>query len=409
MKRKICEIVDWLFDQDDEVFTIQILATFRFKRRKTHEMIKNRDSEGIYRLFITKYLLSEEDKFVKYLRVTPYLFHRILEHIRDHITTTPTNRVPNPISPQQKLCVALRFVATGESITSISFSFRIAQSYVTDIVRRVFKAIKDTLMKEIPHPTKEQFSDIASDFYKKWNFPNVLGCLDGKHVRIRCPNSTGSIHYNYKDFFSIVLLALVDANNKFIAVDIGSFGREGDAGIFSKCEMGKAIRNKTFDFPQPSKIPGTDIISPYVVLGDEAFPLLENLMKPFCRNQSLVDRSKAIFNYRLSRARRIVENAFGILAQRFRIYNTPIHLSVQTVENLVASTCIVHNMIIDEQSKAYRTNDDFDERTVSDLDSFIEPDIVDQVQSTPQQIRDTFKDYFTSIGSVSWQNDTFRL
>lgn len=83
-------------------------------------------------------------------------------------------------------------------------------------------------------PTKQEFISISEDFFNKWNFPNVLGCLDGKHIRIRCPNRTGSLFYNYKDFFSIVLLALVDANSKFIGLDIGSFGREGDAGIISE-------------------------------------------------------------------------------------------------------------------------------------------------------------------------------
>lgn len=82
----------------------------------------------------------------------------------------------------------------------------------------------------IPSPNKDTFSLITEEFEKKWNFPNVIGCIDGKHVRIRCPNSTGSLYYNYKDYFSIVLLAMVDANCKFIGIDIGSYGREGDAG-----------------------------------------------------------------------------------------------------------------------------------------------------------------------------------
>lgn len=201
MKRRYCQIVEFLFDQDDEEFIMQVLGILHCKRKKTHDMIRNRDSEGVYRLFITKYLLTEEDKFVKYLRVTPYLFHRILENIRQNITSISTNRVPNPISPQQKLCVALRFIATGESLTSLSFSFRISQPCVTTIVKTVFQAIKENLISELPHPSEEQFIRIAAEFDQKWNFPNVIGCLDGKHVRIRCPNSTGSIHYNYKDFF----------------------------------------------------------------------------------------------------------------------------------------------------------------------------------------------------------------
>lgn len=235
MKRRHC-LIDLMSlfddDNDEENFFFVLHSLLFSKRRKTHEMIRKRDTEGVYSIFITKYLLTDDDKFHDFLRVTPYLFNVILNNIRDLITTLPSKRVKNPISPQHKLCVALRFLATGESLASLSFSFRISRSHLTNIVRSVFKAIKDTMIGEIPMPTKEQFLSIADEFYRKWNFPNAIGCLDGKHVRVRCPDATGSIYYNYKDFFSVVLLALVDANYKFIAIDVGSFGREGDAGEF---------------------------------------------------------------------------------------------------------------------------------------------------------------------------------
>lgn len=176
--------------------------------------------------------------------------------------------------------------------------------------------------------------------------------------------------------------------------------------------MGKAIRNKLFDLPPPKLLPDTNVLAPYVVLGDEAFPLLQNLLKPYPRDQSLVDRTKAIFNYRLSRARRIVENAFGILTQRFRIFLTPIFLNVDTVESLVTSACIIHNMMIDEKSENIRTNEDFSDTAVGGLGSFAgdnDEENVDDVPSQPKDIRDIFKNYFNSVGAVSWQNDTIRL
>lgn len=83
----------------------------------------------------------------------------------------------------------------------------------------------------MPRPTKDVFVLAEKKFNERWNFPNVVGCLDGKHIRIRCPAKSGSLFYNYKHFFSIVLFALTDSNYKFMAVDIGSYGREGDAGI----------------------------------------------------------------------------------------------------------------------------------------------------------------------------------
>lgn len=164
------------------------------------------------------------------------------------------------------------------------------------------------------------------------------------------------------------------------------------------------MKNNSLGLPPPKILPNSDVILPHVVLGDEAFPLMENLMKPYPRSQSLVDHSKAIFNYRLSRARRIVENAFGILTHRFGIYNTPIHLNSDTLEYAVTATCIIHNLLADAKVPPKRkTNDE-----VIDLED-IQP--FDDSESTkePTEIRNKFREYFNSVGQVSWQNYIIRL
>ncbi|KAG5861712.1 hypothetical protein JTB14_029579 [Gonioctena quinquepunctata] len=81
----------------------------------------------------------------------------------------------------------------------------------------------------MPQPTEEIFKTISRRFRSLWDFPNCIGAIDGKHVRIKASTNSGSTFFNYKDFHSVVMLALVDADNKFVAVDIGSYGREGDA------------------------------------------------------------------------------------------------------------------------------------------------------------------------------------
>lgn len=172
-------------------------------------------------------------------------------------------------------------------------------------------------------------------------------------------------------------------------------------GIFSKSQLGKAIRHQSFDLPRSKTIPDTNIEAPFVILGDEAFPLLENLLKPYPRNQSACDKTKAIFNYRLSRARRLVENAFGILTQVFRIFATPIHINTTTAQDLITSACILHNLIIKEKEIEV-TNDNVS----SELDSFGENESFSEQQNNRSvQVRDIFKDYFNGIGSVPWQND----
>lgn len=84
----------------------------------------------------------------------------------------------------------------------------------------------------MPVPEAADWRRHAEIFYDKWNFPNAIGAIDGKHIRIQCPPNSGSMYYNYKHFFSVVLLAIVDANYKYIAIDVGSYGRESDGGMF---------------------------------------------------------------------------------------------------------------------------------------------------------------------------------
>lgn len=157
--------------------------------------------------------------------------------------------------------------------------------------------------------------------------------------------------------------------------------------------------------PEPKVLPNTNILLPHVFLGDEAFPLLDNLLKPFQRPQATVDKTKAIFNYRLSRARRLVENSFGISVNRFRIFLTTIDLNISTVENLVTSACIIHNLIVDE-TKTFTTDDT--EHEISELISE-EPDIIDNENHPDElnacRIRNLFKDYFNGAGAVHWQSD----
>ena len=154
------------------------------------------------------------------------------------------------------------------------------------------------------------------DFETKWNFPHCLGAIDGKHVNIfKPPPGTGSYYFNYKHSFSIVLMGIVNVNYEFLVVDVGANGRVSDGGVFSNTLFYKKLVEKDLCIPEPENLPSTNIKMPYVFVGDDAFPLMENLMKPFSKRN--LTNEEMIYYYRVSRSHRMIENAFGILGSEF--------------------------------------------------------------------------------------------
>jgi hypothetical protein len=255
---------------------------------------------------------------------------------------------------------------------------------------------------------------IAEKFAQRWDFPRCIGALDGKHVVLRAPVKSGSFFYNYKGIHSIVLLALVDADYKFIMVDVGCNGRISDGGVLRNSNFGRALLQGAFTLPGPAPLPNRSLPIPPVIVADDAFPLTDNIMKPFGNRQ--LTQPHRIFNYRLSRARRIVENAFGILANRFRVFS-PITIDPDKAEHLVLAACSLHNYLriqgdpfgsekIDREDD---TTHEFVERRwrsepmggISNLPR----DKANMSSRSAREIRDELSNYFSSpAGAVPWQH-----
>lgn len=193
---------------------------------------------------------------------------------------------------------------------------------------------------------------ISKEFEERWNFPHCIGAMDGKHIDIIPPRDSGSYFYNYKGKHSMVLLAIVDANYRFLLVDFGTNGRISDGGVLQNTYFYKKLVEKRLCIPQPDNVTENFKNVPYVFVADDAFPLTTEIMKPY-RQASLDSAKKEVFNYRISRARHIVENVFGILASRFRIFHTAINVDPQKVEKIVMAACALHNFLIDRQPHTY--------------------------------------------------------
>lgn len=129
--------------------------------------------------------------------------------------------------------------------------------------------------------THEEWLEVSKRYEELWNYPNYVGALDGKHVVLQAPFNSGSEYYNYKGFFSIVLFAVVDADYNFIYADVGCQGRISDGGVFKHSELYKKLARNELNLPEDSNLPDREKKIPYVFLGDEAFALSRNVMRPF--------------------------------------------------------------------------------------------------------------------------------
>ncbi|KAJ8913965.1 hypothetical protein NQ315_008956 [Exocentrus adspersus] len=245
------------------------------------------------------------------------------------------------ISSRERLSSTLRFLATGRNYEDLKFSNRISAQALGKIIPETSKAIFDVLQNEyckFPE-SQEEWENIGLDFDIRWQFPNCLGVVNGKHIRMIPPPVSGSYYINYKHFHSIVLMGIANSNYEFILFDVGTNGRVSDCCVINNTSFYKALVAGKLLLPPINNL--NDL--PYVFIGDEAFALRKDFLKPYSEKELNTDRSN--YNKHLCRARRIIENVFGILANRFRIFHTEIGISVKNTETVVMAACALHDFL----------------------------------------------------------------
>ena len=190
------------------------------------------------------------------------------------------------------------------------------------IIKGCCNALVDELVPVfVKTPSSEQeWLEISKKFETRWNYPHILGAIDRKHVMIRKPGSAGSYYYNYKHTHSIILLAIAGPKYECLYADVGSNGRVNDSGVWNKSSLLQAIQKGSVKLPKDDALPVNGVIAPYVFVGDDAFALKKFMMKLYPQQNLTAD--KRVYNYRHSRTRRISENLFGILANRWTIFFT---------------------------------------------------------------------------------------
>lgn len=274
-------------------------------------------------------------------RISKETFLFVCSALRPHIERQDT-RMRRSISTEQRVAITLWCLATPCEYRTVGHLFGVARCTVCVIVHDTCRAINSVFSKDfIVFPSDHQLSEVIEGFRSKWDIVQCAGAIDGSHIPISPPSLNHTDFYNRKGWYSIVIQAVVDHKYLFRDICIGWPGSVHDARVFAHSSLyKKATEGQILNGPCMNV--ASESISPFLI-GDSAYPLLPWVMKPFPHNNALSDAQKN-FNYRLSRARIVVENAFGRLKARWRHLLKQNEMDVIKVPAIIHSCCILHNM-----------------------------------------------------------------
>ncbi|XP_054725157.1 uncharacterized protein LOC129235368 [Anastrepha obliqua] len=307
----------------------------------------------------------------------------------------------NPISLKKRVAIALYALGSSKEYRSIGHLFGVGKATVCKILiefcNEVWTSLAPIYLKNFPL-TRAQIENGVADF-NAMGYPQCIGAIDGCHIEIHPRKEEAIDYYNYKGWYSVVLLALVDAKYRFVYIHCGSPGRCNDSSIFEQSSLKRELQSCALLDELSLQYGSTKI--PVHIIGDSAFRLSQHLMKPYPHSVTNTPEQKK-FNYRLSKCRRVVENAFGHLKARFRRIGKGVDNHIKNVNTVISCACVLHNFLIAEKDlilenwlvemhRDSRRNIQYGTNAVD--------------RSEGESIRNALKEYFSAEASFSAGDD----
>ena len=230
------------------------------KRRKRINWVRpwlaRREQRGIYHLLVKELILEDETSYRDFFRTNIEQFQFLIDAIAKRIAKNDTVMRAS-IKPDERLAVTLRYLATGETFKSLEYSFRLSTTAISSIVLECCEAIYDIMGPSyLKTPgSVEEWSKIAELFERRWNFPNGIGAIEGKRIIIQQRCNSGSHYLDYKDHYSVILLAVFGPNYECLWADIGTNGRTPDGAIWRKSDLKELLSNKENQLHLPAAKP----------------------------------------------------------------------------------------------------------------------------------------------------------
>ena len=294
-----------------------------------------------------------EKRFKKTFRISKATFNYILDKIKADIQHKHPGRwgfVEEPISPACRLGITLYRLAPGDYYYTISEMTGFGVATVCNITIEVSHAIVETLWKEAVlnkfPSTLEHFKDCVLDMEEEWQFPLAFSALDGCHIPTKMPRggaNSAKEYHNFKNFYSIVLMGMVDAKMRFIWASVSCPGSNHDSIIIRSTSFYAKLMECNILPIFTKLIEGVKV--PFMILADSAFPHLPWIQKPY--TNAVLSEKERYFNYRLGRARMVVESAYGMLKSRWRVLHRKCDSNNETMKIKTLACIVLHNICND--------------------------------------------------------------
>ncbi|XP_053177218.1 putative nuclease HARBI1 [Scomber japonicus] len=274
----------------------------------------------------------DEHTFRRHLRVTWAQFDFLLQKLKQHIQKVHVGGRPE-VPLHQKLAMFLWYIGNQNSFRELSDKFNVSQSTAHHVILEILCILCSQTSSFISWPKEFEKATSAAAFARICGINDIMGAIDGCHIKIQRPIIRGGDYLNRKGFYSVLLQGIVNEKGKFEDIFVGPPGRVHDA---------RMLRSSTFYSTWEEKM------GEYQLLGDSAYcgNAYPFVMTPKRDNGALSAEEEAR-NLQISRGRVIVEQTFGRMKCRWRRVRDLQNTWLDIVVMIIASACILHNLCAD--------------------------------------------------------------
>nr|XP_056712180.1 uncharacterized protein LOC130483444 [Euleptes europaea] len=239
---------------------------------------------------------------------------------------------------EKRVAASIWYLANANTYREVEQQFGLGLSTVGKMVLEFCIALEIKLYRKTVC-IGQDINKIMAGF-AELGMPHCVGAIDGCHIPINNPKGVVEEYGNRKNFSSMLLQGTVDHSGRFIDAETGWAGRNNDAGVFTQSNLCRAMDSGCF-------VPGNPVITldgvsvPALMIADGAYPMRRWLMTPIRNPAGARERN---FCYRLSRARNVVERAFGRLKSRWRCLSERLKVSTSHAVSVIVACVILHNI-----------------------------------------------------------------